>query len=394
MEKIKDYGYFIKENIDIIVLVLFAIFFPVLSVPVFLYRLTYEKNWKLRMFYLTCISVVLGYMAFHTVPAVTDDLSRHFDNMNILRHTKFLKIFQSSYSGVLLNTLIMYLISLTGMNGLYPALYVTIGYFLIFYILLFFQKKFKCSNQNFMFILLFVFFAVNFRDFISGLRNYFAFIICAFLLIQKFYNNLNSKYCYIGIAIASLIHTSALIVLVLVLISDITANWKYRYLVNLSILLFLPISILGYKIFEQILPGIAHTTFFIKVYNYLTTPNIFNINVYLFYIGIVLLSIFCHCRNKPFKNKKNRNFSKFMDLYFVFLLAISPIMLLLMRFNFLLIPLLPCILFASTKRFKHKKYLQYVLILFILAGILMFVASLRAYPWRFNIPHIMFWWLR
>ncbi len=394
MEKIKDNHYFTKQNIGLFLLILFAIFFPVLSIPVFFYKLLYEKNWKLRMFYLFCISLILGFLALHTVPAVTDDLYRHFENMNVLRHTKFSKIFQSSYSGVFLNTLIMYVISFTGINGLYPALYVTIGYSLIFYILLFFQRKFKCSNQNFMLILLFVFFAINFRDFISGLRNYFAFIICAFLLIQKFYNNLDWKYCYLGIAIASLIHTSALIVLMLVIISDITANWKYRYVVNLSILLFLPLSILGYKIFEWILPGLAHTIFFTKVYNYLTTPNIFNINVYVFYIGIVLLSIFCHYRNKPLKNAKNINFSKFMDLYFVFLLAISPIMLLLMRFNFLLMPLLPCILFASTRKFKHKKLLQCTLMLFILAGILMFLASLRAYPWTFNIPHILFWWIR
>ena len=380
--------------VQLALILLFTFFFPVFSIPILIYRIINEKNNKLQILYLICVSLIIGYLAYHTVPAITDDLCRHYENMAVLKSIPIYKIFNASYSGVYLNTLIMYLISLTGKFGLYPALYVTIGYTFIFLMIYKFKTESKCSNRDFILITLFVFFTINCRDFISGLRNYFTFILCAFLIIQRYYNKISPKTCYIGIIILSLIHTSALLILILVVFNDITKDWKYRKYINGLIIFFIPIFIVCFKIFEHVLPEVAHTVFFTKVYGYFTTLNFYNMNVYIFYIGVLILALLCHFITKKHSTRINKGFSSFIDLYIVFVIAISPLMLLLTRFMFLLVPLLGCMLCETIKNTKYQKTSRTIILFFICGGILMFLASLRAYPWRFDIPHILFWWIR
>ena len=168
------------QNLEMILCVILFLLYPVLAMPYLLYKIGTEKSSKRRYIYLMLFSVAMGFLAYHTVPLNSDDLSRHYANMKVLQFTDFKDIFHSSYSLVYLNTLIMAIFAKLGTYQLYPALYIVVGYGLIFYVYAKLTDKKKLYFSEKIGILLFVLFAVNCRDFISGLRNYFSFIVCMY----------------------------------------------------------------------------------------------------------------------------------------------------------------------------------------------------------------------
>ena len=199
--------------------------------------------------------------------------------------------------------------------------------------------------------------------------------------------------CYAGMALVGFVHTSAFIVLAIVMVSDIIRGEKLKRLALIAMCLFLPAAIVGCKVILMI-PGMESSIFVNKIYSYVTTPNIINVKVYLYELGILVLAILCHLINKRFMTEEYKVISNFLDYFLAFLIAVTPIMLLLFRFEFLLIPLMPIVLMRTFDVIREHKVLKLgfsvILMLFIAAGIWMFLASVRAYPWNFNIDNIFF----
>lgn len=382
----------IRNNWKMLALIFLFLLSPVLALPFSLYMFVKEKNREAVFVYMVLICGSLAFLAFHTVPAESDDLFRHIQNMQLLRYTAFKDIFGASYTGVYLNTIIMTICGKIGAYGLYPALYVFVGYFLILYNTIRVKLR-KRNTIEIVLILMFVFFSVNFRDFISGLRNYFAFIVCGYFLMNQKCFSKDKRVTYLGIALMGFIHTSSFIILAIVLLSDVVKDKKWKKLVLIGMSMFLPLSIVACKIVLMI-PVFKESTLINKVYRYFTTPNIINVKVYLFQIGILILALGCHLLNKQRVRKNFVQINNFLDYYLMFLIAVSPIMLLLGRFLFMLVPLMPLIFIQTLDLYRNnmivKRIIYGVLVLFIVAGIVMFLASLRAYPWMFDLKTIFF----
>ena len=155
---LKDY------NKEFILAICFVIS-PLLTLPFAAFLFLHAKNPVSRVIYAVMMSCTMAFVAFHTIPLESDDLYRHLWSISVLREIPFADIFAASYQGVYLNTLIMYLVSQTGVYGLYPALFVGLGYFLIWRNM----SRLDIHKRRFpeaALIMLFVFFAVNCRDFI------------------------------------------------------------------------------------------------------------------------------------------------------------------------------------------------------------------------------------
>lgn len=389
----------IRTNIDIIFLAEIFFISPVLSMPFSIGFFLFFNRKKKQTIYAVFFALAMAFLAFHTVPANTDDLCRHYEVMEALRYVELKESFSFGYSNVYLNTLIMYIVAKINVFGLYPAIYIFIGYVLIFYNMIRLNIK-KRSVLEITVIVMFVFFCVNCRDFISGLRNYFAFIVCAYLIISQKYFKKNIYFCYMGIALMGFIHNACFIILIILIFSDLvskTRNKWFRRGIYCIMCLALPISVIGMKIIFIFFPGLSTSAFFNKVYNYLVTPNIFNVNVYIYQLGILVLAVLCHCMNKKRQKKVFEKINSFIDCYLIVLIAISPIMLLLTRFLYLLIPMMPIIFIQTFSTIKEKRILKNCLCgiigIFALAGVCVLLASMKAYPWEFNLNNVFFWFL-
>lgn len=383
----------IKEKQELLLCLILFFFFPVLEMPYLLYKIGTENN-KLRSnIYIFFFCGAMGILAYYTVPLASDDLSRHYANMDVLRYTEFKDIFRASYPLVYLNTIIMTLFSKLGVYQLYPMLYIIVGYGLILITFTKVTAKTKLFLTERISILLFVLCAVNCRDFISGLRNYFSFIICMFLVVSSKVFKYKKVYTYIGIICATFIHTSAIAFLIWEIISDLPKNKALKRILIFLIFLTLPML---YMISTGGIPGIPHTIVD-KLNMYLTTSHIVNLNVYLYQIGIVVLMIGCHLINRKINISKFKEINNFFDYYLIFMIAIIPIMTFLSRFVTFLVAISPVIFIQTYCILRNNKKMRWllsvILLCFILAGIVMLVASIKAYPWNFSVKNIFVWWL-
>ena len=381
------------QNLEMTLCAILFLLFPVLAMPYLLYKIGTEKNNKRRYVYLTLFCVAMGFLAYHTVPLESDDLSRHYANMKVLQFTDFKDIFHSSYSLVYLNTLIMAIFAKMGTYQLYPMLYIVVGYGLIFYVYAKLTDKKKLYFSEKIGILLFVLFAVNCRDFISGLRNYFSFIVCMYLIVANKVFHQKKIVTYLGILCVSFIHTSAIAFLVWELISDLPENKILKRVITISIFLTLPALFIVSQGFIPFVPQ----TIVEKLDMYISTAHIINLKVYLYQMGIVFLMVCCHLINRRNHIKKFEKINNFLDYYLVFMLAIIPIMTFLSRFVSFLVAISPVILVQTYYALRKNRKMRYIftgiLGCFILAGILMLLASMRAYPWNFSVKNIFIWWL-
>lgn len=379
---LKKYNY-----TDLVIFILF-ILSPILSIPLIVYKIIYSK--ESRIGYIILFSLAMAFIAYQTVPNESDDLFRHFEIIKKMKNISFTEIFDFSYSGSYINTLLMYFCAKINLLHLYPAIYVGVGYYILLHTIIRLEEKISVSKNELICIVLFVLLSVNCRDFISGLRNYFSFILCFYFIASKFYFNLNNKIVYLGILFASFIHISAIIILFLVIFYDITSFLEIHKKNYLIILLFLPITIIIMIILNFLYPEILNITFYNKIYHYLINPNIINIKVYIFNILILGLVIVCHIYN--LKREKS-NINMFLYLYLLFMLSISPIMILLTRFNYFLIPISSVVFLQFFNKNNYKRISQLMKLIigsYACVGILIICASLRAYPWYFLVDNIMF----
>ena len=191
----------------------------------------------------------------------------------------------------------------------------------------------------------------------------------------------------------SFIHTSAIAFLVWELISDLPENKILKRVITISIFLTLPALFIVSQGFIPFVPQ----TIVEKLDMYISTAHIINLKVYLYQMGIVFLMVCCHLINRRNHIKKFEKINNFLDYYLVFMLAIIPIMTFLSRFVSFLVAISPVILVQTYYALRKNRKMRYIftgiLGCFILAGILMLLASMRAYPWNFSVKNIFIWWL-
>ena len=191
----------------------------------------------------------------------------------------------------------------------------------------------------------------------------------------------------------SFIHTSAIAFLVWELISDLPENKILKRVITISIFLTLPALFI---VSQGFIPFVRQTIVE-KLDMYISTAHIINLKVYLYQMGIVFLMVCCHLINRRNHIKKFEKINNFLDYYLVFMLAILPIMTFLSRFVSFLVAISPVILVQTYYALRKNRKMRYIftgiLGCFILAGILMLLASMRAYPWNFSVKNIFIWWL-
>ena len=109
------------------ILFIVCITLPILCIGSGCYLLIQEQK-KRDLLSIVLISIGLAFIAFYTLPNVSDDLQRHFDVMRNYQNHSIMVIFYSVYSFVYLNNLIMYIIAQTNILGLYQAIFTLLSY--------------------------------------------------------------------------------------------------------------------------------------------------------------------------------------------------------------------------------------------------------------------------
>lgn len=302
---------------------------------------------------------------------------RHYESMNLIKNLDFFEIFNSSYSLVYFNTIIMYIISLTGLFGLYPMLYVSIGYYLLFYMVLEYSEKNHNSKQDILMMILFVFSIFIFRDFISGLRNQFAFILCSFAIYIDYFKNKTLIRNLIFI-LSLFIHTSVIIVILAFTIYKLLEDKIKSYKLNLIAYFTVPILI----VFFMLLKNLNVTnSFLLKIVNYFTCFGYNNFNVLLFKLLIFSLigfSLFI-CRRNSIKLIRFISFFWFLSLGAIFNMTLFY------RFNYLIYGLSIIPMLNLLNFYKCRKIFYFLILLILILSIFLMYRSILAYPWNFSI---------
>lgn len=330
------------------------------------------------------IAITLGIISYYTVPLPSDDLYRHYEQMNTLKNLNFNEIFNFGYTFVYINTIVMYLISLTGRFGLYPMLYVTIGYYLLFYMILDYSEIKQYTNKNVIIMIILVFFEFVFRDYISGLRNQFAFILSSFGIYISYIKNY-TKCRNLLLFVALFIHTATILIII--------GLFGYKFLKNICKLNNKKINILFISIvpimvcFLFMFKYLAIDNVFInKIIIYFTTIGYNNINVLIFKLIIYFLSLTTLIIFN--KNNETNEFSHFLLSFYCFTLGSILNMTLFYRMNYFIY----CLSFISNIEILDKsniskkfKYIIYIIIIICLLSIILMYRSMIAYPWNFKI---------
>lgn len=378
------------RNLIYVIIGFFSMFInPIISLFINL-LLLYCAPLKLRKIIILFLAMSLGIISYYTVPLPSDDLFRHYEQMNLLQNLKFNEIFEYGYSYVYLNTFIMYLISLTGKFGLYPMLYITIGYFLLFYMILDYAEMKDCSKRNIMLMVILVFFEFVFRDYISGLRNQFAFILCAFGIYIGFFKM--KKMCRNLLFLASIfIHTASLLI--------IFCFVGFKFLKNLCNLKDRQIYILFFSIMPIMICLMSiikflniDNAFMNKIIMYFTIFGYNNTNVMIFKFLIYFLSFITLIISNDESSKND--LKAFLVSYHCFTLGTILNMTLFYRMNYFIYCFNFIANFTVLERIdisrKLKIVIYVVIIIICLLSIALMYRSIIAYPWYFKTSPLKF----
>lgn len=365
-----------KKSISFLIGILTLFLHPIISILINLILIYFSPK-EIRKISAFFLALNLGIIAYFTNPLPSDDLYRHYESMNLIKNLDFFEIFNSSYSLVYFNTIIMYIISLTGLFGLYPMLYVSIGYYLLFYMVLEYSEKNHNSKQDILMMILFVFSIFIFRDFISGLRNQFAFILCSFAIYIDYFKNKTLIRNLIFI-LSLFIHTSVIIVILAFTIYKLLEDKIKSYKLNLIAYFTVPILI----VFFMLLKNLNVTnSFLLKIVNYFTCFGYNNFNVLLFKLLIFSLigfSLFI-CRRNSIKLIRFISFFWFLSLGAIFNMTLFY------RFNYLIYGLSIIPMLNLLNFYKCRKIFYFLILLILILSIFLMYRSILAYPWNFSI---------
>ena len=202
-----------------------TVFLTIFVVFCLLYAITPQKYIK---WLFLAATIALSVMAFHCVPKETDDLSRYYPQINILRNggwntfQTMLKDNDNNWGSLPVCGYYFYFISLLNSNGYLPGITIFLAYGAIFYVLYKASVRFKVNKWYLFLACAFFMTTYWFYDICSGIRNGLAFTLFAALVYQDVVEKKYRPLCYIGYALCIGLHSSTIVFAVIRIALEIT----------------------------------------------------------------------------------------------------------------------------------------------------------------------------
>lgn len=323
------------------------------------------------------ISLFLAYVAFLTLPTAEYDLYRHYKIINnlISNNVSIFNIYSWGYPFTIAHTLYCYLISTTGVVGLYSLFTVFLVYTSIFYIFVNSDGYNKLTGTTKIFITFILITLSFYRIFVFSIRNIFVFVI-SFVLLKLFFeeHKINLYFFIFSSIFLVFFHPVCLAIYFLYFISMI--NFK-----SIIKVLIASVCLLYKYIFELIYVYIGDKDFFIikKLHYYFTKPDIVNTNYWFLYSFIFMVAVIL----MVYYYKELRKFYIF-DIYCMCLiLSTTTNFDLYRRFIVLVALIIPkylIFLFNSNNK-KLKIVVSSSLMIIAIISILGDIAGIKTYGW-------------
>lgn len=182
--------------------------------------------------------VLLSVLAYNIVPNESDDLSRYFMQLDYLRdygYDYLKRCFEDNVNGGNWGTYrvcgyYFYFISWLPSNQWMPAITVFLSYGLLLLVIYKMAKRFNVSKFYLFFAVIFFLSTYWYYDVCSGIRNGLTFSIifsCAYYHLAE---RKNIALCYLGYILASLLHSSGIMLVALVLLAVVTLNTSGKFM--------------------------------------------------------------------------------------------------------------------------------------------------------------------
>ena len=345
-----------------IIIIVFTILFPVLGsfFAVFKY---FSKSKKCKILYSAILGILIGTMAFYFNPAEDFDLVRHQQVVRDYQNTDISDFFENTgrHELELLPQFISFLISRTNNVDLLQFFIISIGYTLLFYMLLDYKKKKNISNLKFIPLFIIMMFGQFTLYFFSGLYNYLAIILFAFAFYLDYEKKCKKKYCYPLYLLSVLMHSSMILPSVLLMLfkfSGNVINGKFirRFVMGLLIIVFSFILLTDVLQVEAIL----HLKYVFMTYVIENTrmKNYYWGNILFMEILKAILSFTMFMYYSKIRKKQNE-FTLFSVFLLLFVVITSPFFIMSIRFIPLIlyicyVPLVD--MFEDDNKYVHQVY--------------------------------------
>lgn len=386
-------NYLIKYKNQIIFTLLFFLS-PLLFIPLGIFYLKKNQSNKTSLYLIFLIALSFGYIAFHTVPLISDDLYRHYEVMNNLKNLDIFSIWDYGYPLVPLNTFIMYICSLFNSN-LYPFFLIFIGMFIYFYLFNELNKTFNISTYNFIFVLTFSYLSMIPRYYYSGLRNHFVLLIISYLIYITFKKERIKKQdtliFILSCILLSLIHISSVLILAIYILYLVRENLsdKLKKIYDILMIFGSQILLLFTNLCYCLFPSLINNIFFRKIYGYMKNfIYVQNLKQYILFLIFIVLCIIVFYFVKGKQKKECLN--KYNTFFYVFLLmtiTMVPNMSILIRFIYMLSYLIVPMIYQLFTCNINKKFIfpiKIIMVLILIGNLIYLYKSIIAYPWIFD----------
>lgn len=318
--------------------------------------------------------VALAILAFLIEPKESNDLFRHFEKIDLIREKGFgIKL---EYDYVMIVRLLFNFVAFLPSNHFLPAISVIITYGISMYIIYDFTKRNETTSRVTSIAILLSFALCSFYVTASGIRNAMA---CTFLALGLYLDLIRKEKLVKKIwpyIIATLIHPVAYIVIIIRILFNIKWINKIKYVILLIGLLYRPIMNLFRLINIEITNYLAQ-----KMNAYLVVASKEDIRwmivIWIFLIFLYVMSIIIEKKNK---DKKFDQYLKFVQIYILFIFALTFVVdIFTRRLTFLLaFFMIPFVYLIEENLEKKQKKICYGVLIFLLCGLLPYgLAELR-----------------
>ncbi|OCS87060.1 EpsG family protein [Caryophanon latum] len=362
----------------ILLLVLFFIFFPVLSIPIVIFL--FLKTNQYNKIYILMISVTLGGVALYFIPPTNYDLYQHFLKMDLLIRMDFFEAV--TFSPLIVENLWFYLVALSGNYNLLAVSAVIITYY--FSLLTIFGIGRYCNVDKKWILFLFFLFLAWFQLILpmSGVRFSTAISLTAYGVYSIY---LKRKIGYYFIVIAALIHIGVVYIVAIFMLVKL-----FRY----KIFLLSGLIIVGSILIENIsqilsLIPVSYVQLLVQrifIYQELTITNFFDEFLYYLMLLLNLILLLILAFKKPsFVKLYGKEAYAFYMIFIITNLSFYYIPTVVSRYTYFLFIFFPILILPFFNALQ--KYLRILIILLFinLIGLGLYIQYIQLNPLEFEV---------
>ncbi len=172
-------------------------------------------------------AVALSCISFSYIPIESDDLYRHFLDLNYLKDFNIIDVISLDF--LFVKNLLFYLVSLTGINGFLAFTSTFVTYYLIILVIINVSKKYNTSKIQYILLVLICLSVLPYTFVVSGVRFHMAVAIFVYACYREFIEKKNNILTNIIYILPIFLHYSAIVFIVFKILSNITNKNKFIF---------------------------------------------------------------------------------------------------------------------------------------------------------------------